>query len=148
MAVFQHGTSVLITSHPKDGLVVNLYIPHNRRTPLQAEEALGPISIPRGSRGVDPFQRTSASRAEKPGAYSTPGTPSGRGPIFNLLFQRIQKMSFSVCLKLSCQYIIQEFPLLYETIQEYFSKIILISDFCFCLFVSCASRTMLLSTFV
>jgi hypothetical protein len=134
VAVFQHGTSVLITSHPKDGLVVNLYIPHNRRTPLQAEEALGPISIPRGSRGVDPFQRTSASRAEKPGAYSTPGTPSGRGPIFNLLFQRIQKMSFSVCLKLSCQYIIQEFPLLYETIQEYFSKIILISDF-LCLFI-------------
>ena len=29
--------------------VVNLY---NRRTPLQAEEALGPISIHRGSRGV------------------------------------------------------------------------------------------------
>ena len=26
--------------------------PHNRRTPLQAEEALGPISIPQGSRGV------------------------------------------------------------------------------------------------
>jgi hypothetical protein len=45
-------TSVLFTSHPQDGLVVNLYIPHNRRTPLQAEEALGPISIPRGSRGV------------------------------------------------------------------------------------------------
>jgi hypothetical protein len=79
VAVSQHRTSVLFTSHPKDGLVVNLYIPHNRRTPLQAEEALGPISIPRGSRGVDPFQRTSASRAEKPGAYSTPGTPSGRG---------------------------------------------------------------------
>jgi hypothetical protein len=36
-------------------LVVNFYIPHNRRTPLQAEEALGPISIPRGSRGVDPL---------------------------------------------------------------------------------------------
>jgi hypothetical protein len=69
-------------SHPKDGLVVNLYIPHNRRTPLQAEEALGPISIPRGSRGVDPFSRTSASMAEKPGAYSTPGTPSGRGGSF------------------------------------------------------------------
>jgi hypothetical protein len=34
---------VLFTSHPKDGLVVNLYIPHNRRMPLQAEEALGPI---------------------------------------------------------------------------------------------------------
>ena len=79
MAISQHGTSILITSHPKDGLVVNLYIPHNRRTPLQAEEALGPISILRGSRGVGPFQRTSASRAEKPGAYSTPGTPSGRG---------------------------------------------------------------------
>ena len=48
-------TSVLFTSHPKDRLVVNLYILHNRQTPLQAEEALGPISIPRGSRGVDPF---------------------------------------------------------------------------------------------
>ena len=31
---------------------MNFYIPHNRRTPLQAEEALGPISIPRGSRVV------------------------------------------------------------------------------------------------
>jgi hypothetical protein len=71
VAISQHGTSVLFTSHPKDGLVVNLYIPHNRRTPLQAEEALGPISIHRDSRGVDLFQRTSASRAEKPGAYST-----------------------------------------------------------------------------
>ena len=48
VAISQHGTSVLFMSHPKDGLVVNLYIPHNRRTPLQAEEALGPISIPRG----------------------------------------------------------------------------------------------------
>jgi hypothetical protein len=28
-------------SHPQDGLVVNFYIPHNRWTPLQAEEALG-----------------------------------------------------------------------------------------------------------
>jgi hypothetical protein len=52
MAISQHGTSVLFTSHPQDGLVVNFYILHNRRTPLQAEEALGPISIPRGSRGV------------------------------------------------------------------------------------------------
>ena len=42
------GPRFLFTSHPKDGLVVNLYIPHNRRMPLQAEEALGPISIPRG----------------------------------------------------------------------------------------------------
>ena len=41
-----------IIYRPKDGLVVNLYIPHNRRTPLQAEEALGPISMHRGSRGV------------------------------------------------------------------------------------------------
>jgi hypothetical protein len=48
VAISQHGTSVLFTSHPQDGLVVNFYIPHNRRTPLQAEEALGPISIPRG----------------------------------------------------------------------------------------------------
>ena len=58
---------------------MNLYIPYNRQMPLQVEEALGPISIPRGSHRVDPFQRNSASRAEKPGAYSTPGTPSGRG---------------------------------------------------------------------
>jgi hypothetical protein len=43
---------VLFMSHPKDGLVVNLYILHNRQTPLQAEEALGPISIHRVSRGV------------------------------------------------------------------------------------------------
>jgi hypothetical protein len=52
VAISQHGTSVLFTSHPQDGLVVNLYIPHNRRTPFQAEEALGPISTPRDSRGV------------------------------------------------------------------------------------------------
>jgi hypothetical protein len=44
VAISQHGTSVLFTSHPQDGLVVNFYIPYNRRTPLQAEEALGPIS--------------------------------------------------------------------------------------------------------
>jgi hypothetical protein len=44
-------------------------------TSLQAEEALGPISIPWRSREVDPFQRTSASRAEKPCAYSTPAQP-------------------------------------------------------------------------
>jgi hypothetical protein len=52
VAISQQGTSVLFTSHPKDGLVVNLYIPHNRRMPLQAEEALGPISILRGSCGT------------------------------------------------------------------------------------------------
>jgi hypothetical protein len=33
-------------------------------------EVLGPISIARCSRGVDPFQRTSASRAQNHGAYS------------------------------------------------------------------------------
>ena len=54
MAISQHGTSVLFTSHPRDGLVVNLYIPHNRRTPLQAEEALGPISIPGVPVRLDP----------------------------------------------------------------------------------------------
>ena len=48
VAISQQGTSVLFTSHPKDGLVVNLY----RRMPLQAEEALGPISILRGSCGT------------------------------------------------------------------------------------------------
>jgi hypothetical protein len=36
-------------------LVLNIAEKLNRRTPLQAEEALGPISIPRGTRGVDPF---------------------------------------------------------------------------------------------
>ena len=79
VAIAQHGTSVLFTSHPKDGSAVNLYIPHNRRTPLQAEEALGPIFLPRGSHAVDPFQSTSASRVETPGVYSTLDTPSGRG---------------------------------------------------------------------
>ena len=43
---------VLFTSHPNDGLVVNLYIPNNRWTPLKAEEDLGAIPIPRSSRGV------------------------------------------------------------------------------------------------
>jgi len=37
------------------------------------------LSVPFLYHGVDPFLRTSASRTEKPGAYSTPGTPSGRG---------------------------------------------------------------------
>ena len=46
---------IYVSSEGRVALVVNLYIPHNRRTPLQAEEALGPISIPQGSRGVDPF---------------------------------------------------------------------------------------------
>ena len=32
---------------------MNLYILHNRRTPLQATEALGPISIPRGFKIVE-----------------------------------------------------------------------------------------------
>jgi hypothetical protein len=44
-----NGISVLFTSHPKNGLVVNSYIPKNRRTTRQAEEAIGPISMPRGS---------------------------------------------------------------------------------------------------
>ena len=56
VAIPQHGTMVLFTSHPKDGLVVNLCIPHTRRMPLQAEEVLGPITIPRGSSGLAPFR--------------------------------------------------------------------------------------------
>jgi hypothetical protein len=36
-------------SHPKDGLVVNLYIPHNRRMPFEAEEARGLIYPKHGS---------------------------------------------------------------------------------------------------
>jgi hypothetical protein len=54
VAISQHGTPFLITSHPQDVLVVNFYIPHNRRTPLQAEEALGPISIPRDDISAKP----------------------------------------------------------------------------------------------
>ena len=48
VATSQHRTSAPSTSHPKDGPAVNSHIPHNRRTPPQAEEALGPIAIPRG----------------------------------------------------------------------------------------------------
>ena len=66
MAISQHGTSVLFTSHPQDGLVVNFYIPHNRRMPLQAEEALGPISIPRGSREVDQWRNHCQNNLYKP----------------------------------------------------------------------------------
>ena len=51
MAISQHGTSVLFTSRPKDGLVVNLFIPHNRRTPLQAEETLSHFYSPEFLRG-------------------------------------------------------------------------------------------------
>jgi hypothetical protein len=36
--------------------VVNLYILHNRRTPLHAKEALDPISILLGSAGLAPFR--------------------------------------------------------------------------------------------
>ena len=41
MAISQHRTSVLFTSHLKDGLVVNLYIPHNRQMLLQAGVPMG-----------------------------------------------------------------------------------------------------------
>jgi hypothetical protein len=44
--------NVLVLNIAEKLLAGNLYIPHNRRTPLQAEEALGPISIHRVSRGV------------------------------------------------------------------------------------------------
>jgi hypothetical protein len=37
--------------------MVNLYIPHNRRTPFQAEEALGPIFLyPGVPVGLTPFR--------------------------------------------------------------------------------------------
>ena len=65
----------------EERLIVNLNILHNRRTPLQAEEPLGPIYIPRVSRGVDQFQSTSASRAEKPGGYFTRGTNLWEGVV-------------------------------------------------------------------
>ena len=40
----------------EERLVENLYIPNNRRTTLQAEEALGPIAMPRGSQELTPFR--------------------------------------------------------------------------------------------
>ena len=45
--------------------------------PFKPKKLSVPILYPR----VDPFQRTSASRAEKPGAYFNPATTSGRGVI-------------------------------------------------------------------
>ena len=53
-------TGPRFTSHPKDELVVNLYIPHNRRTPLQAEEALVGLTpfrglVPLGRRNLVPI---------------------------------------------------------------------------------------------
>jgi hypothetical protein len=40
VAISQHGTSVLFTSHPQDGLVVNFYIPHNLINDI-ADDMLG-----------------------------------------------------------------------------------------------------------
>jgi hypothetical protein len=54
VAISQHRTSVLFTSHPKDGLVVNLYIPHNRRTPdvlMSDKERIGLCGINTSSVG-------------------------------------------------------------------------------------------------
>jgi hypothetical protein len=59
------------------------------------EQALGPISIPQGSRRVVPYQRTSASRVEKPGAYSTPEQPLGGGQtICNTTKSRVGQMCY------------------------------------------------------
>ena len=69
MAISQHGTSVLFTSHPKDGLVVNLYIPKKLSVPFLYPE------VPAG---LTPFRGLVPLGRRKPGAYSTPGTPSGR----------------------------------------------------------------------
>ena len=56
VAISQHGTSVLFTSHPRDGLVVNLYIPHNRRTPLQAKKLSVPFLYPGVPVRLAPFR--------------------------------------------------------------------------------------------
>jgi hypothetical protein len=47
--------------------------------PFKPKKLSVPFLYPRVPAGLAPFKRTSASRTEKPGAYSTPGTPSGRG---------------------------------------------------------------------
>jgi hypothetical protein len=88
VAISQHGTSVLFTSHSKDGLVVNLDIPHNRRTSLQAEEACAGGRIdtrflrPRGTsplKGVNPA--------------GTPGYRNGTESFFPSDFDRKNKES-------------------------------------------------------
>ena len=79
MAIYQHGTSVLFTSHPQDGLLVNFYIPHNRRMPLQAEEALGPISIPQHSQHVPRWYHSGSLVWKMPDSLKTMGATSGAG---------------------------------------------------------------------
>jgi hypothetical protein len=49
LTISQHGTSVLFTSHPKDGLLVNLYILHNRRAPFKPKK----LSVPFIYSGVE-----------------------------------------------------------------------------------------------
>ena len=56
MAISQHGTSVLFTSHPKDRLVVNLYISHNRRTPFKPKKLSVPFLFPGVPVGLTPFR--------------------------------------------------------------------------------------------
>jgi hypothetical protein len=58
---------------------MNLYIPHNRRTPLQAEEALGPISIPGVPARLSPFRELVPLGRRNLVALFSPCTPSGRG---------------------------------------------------------------------
>jgi hypothetical protein len=48
--------------------------------PFKPKKLSVPFLYPGFPAGLTPFRGlVSASRAEKPGAYSTPGTPSGRG---------------------------------------------------------------------
>ena len=49
---------------------MKLCIPHNRRTPLQAEEALGTISIPRSSREIIPTEEDKEIQCKLIGRYS------------------------------------------------------------------------------
>jgi hypothetical protein len=60
MAISQHGTSVLFTSHPQDGLVVNLCIPHKPKK----------LSVPFLYPGVParlytPFEKIKLKKKEK-----------------------------------------------------------------------------------
>ena len=56
MTISQHGTSVLFTSHPKDGLLVNLYILHNRRAPFKPKKLSVPFLYPGVPAGLTPFR--------------------------------------------------------------------------------------------
>ena len=56
VAISQHGTSVLFTSHPQDGLVVNLCIPPTDGRPFKPKKLSVPFLYPGVPAGLTPFR--------------------------------------------------------------------------------------------